>query len=102
MVQCVKPTTQQRKVSSTSILELFCDVDDFCLGLTEHKVWRQLGTGGAKRGPKPTLALSEMMTIIIHFHQSHYRDFKAYYTQHVMVHLRSEFPKPTFRTLRIE
>jgi hypothetical protein len=76
-----------------SILELFCDVDDFCLGLTEHKVWRQLGTGGAKRGPKPTLALSEMMTIIIHFHQSHYRDFKAYYTEHVMVHLQSEFPK---------
>jgi len=32
------------------------------------------------------------MTIIIHFHQSHYRDFKAYYTQHVLVHLRSEFP----------
>jgi transposase len=32
------------------------------------------------------------MTIIIHFHQSHYRDFKAYYTQYVMIHLRSEFP----------
>ena len=76
-----------------SILEMFCDVDDFCLWLAQHKVWRQLGTGRGKRGPKPTLALSEMMTIIIHFHQSHYRDFKAYYTQHVMVHLRSEFPK---------
>ena len=29
---------------------------------------------------------------MIHFHQSHYRDFKAYYTQHVMKHLKSEFP----------
>jgi transposase len=75
-----------------SILELFCDVDDFCLWLAQHQLWRQLGTGGAKRGSKPTLALSEIMTIIIHFHQSHYRDFKAYYTEHVMVHLRSEFP----------
>ena len=75
-----------------SILELFCDVDDFCVCLVQHKLWRQLGIGGAKRGPKPTLALSEIMTIIIHFHQSHYRDFKAYYTEHVMVHLRSEFP----------
>ena len=75
-----------------SILELFCDVDDFCLWLAQHNVWRQLGIGGAKRGPKPTLALSEIMTIIIHFHQSHYRDFKAYYTEHVMAHLRSEFP----------
>ena len=75
-----------------SILELFCDVDDFCVCLAQHNLWRQLGIGGAKRGPKPTLALSEIMTIIIHFHQSHYRDFKAYYTEHVMVHLRSEFP----------
>jgi hypothetical protein len=32
------------------------------------------------------------MTILIHFHQSHYRTFKAYYTQQVQVHLRREFP----------
>jgi hypothetical protein len=32
------------------------------------------------------------MTILIHFHQSHYRTFKAYYTQQVSVHLRGEFP----------
>ncbi len=32
------------------------------------------------------------MTILIHFHQSHYRTFKAYYTEHVQVHLSSEFP----------
>ena len=32
------------------------------------------------------------MMILIHFHQSHYRIFKAYYLEHVMVHLRSEFP----------
>ena len=75
-----------------SILELFCDVDDFCLGLAQHKLAHQLSLAGAKRGPKPSLALSETMTIIIHFHQSHYRDFKAYYTEHVMAHLRSEFP----------
>jgi hypothetical protein len=26
------------------------------------------------------LAPSEVMTILIHFHQSHYRTFKAYYS----------------------
>ena len=31
------------------------------------------------------------MTILIHFHQSLYRDFKAYDTQHVCRHMRSEF-----------
>ena len=33
------------------------------------------------------------MTILIHFHQSHYRTFKAYYTEHVQKHLRAEFPR---------
>lgn len=33
------------------------------------------------------------MTILIHFHQSHYRDFKTYYTDHVCQHLNKEFPK---------
>ena len=36
--------------------------------------------------------MSEVMTILIHFHQSHYRNFKAYYRQHLCRHLRSEFP----------
>jgi hypothetical protein len=35
---------------------------------------------------------SEIMTILILFHQSHYRDFKAYYTQYVQRHLPDEFP----------
>jgi len=33
------------------------------------------------------------MTILIHFHQSHSRTFKAYDTEHVRVHLTSEFPR---------
>ncbi|MCL4303371.1 MAG: IS982 family transposase [Anaerolineae bacterium] len=73
-----------------SILELFCGVDDFCQLMSRYEVPLQLGP--PKRGPQPSLALSELMTIIIHFHQSHYRDFKAYYTQHVLQHLRAEFP----------
>ena len=32
------------------------------------------------------------MTILIHFRQSHCRDFKAYDMQHVCEHMRSEFP----------
>jgi hypothetical protein len=32
------------------------------------------------------------MTIIVHFHRTSYRTFKAYYTQHVTRHLSSHFP----------
>ena len=41
---------------------------------------------------EPQLSMSEIITIIIHFHQSHYRNFKAYYLEYVQVNLRSEFP----------
>jgi hypothetical protein len=34
-----------------------------------------------------------VMTIRIHFHQSQYRTFQAYDTQHVQVHLTREFPQ---------
>lgn len=58
-------------------------------------VWeaRQLEEGSKKRLRRGQLSVSEIMTIIIHFHQSQYRNFKAYYTEHVGRHLRSEFPK---------
>ena len=32
------------------------------------------------------------MTIIIYFHQSQYRNFKAYYTKYVCKQLKAEFP----------
>jgi hypothetical protein len=38
------------------------------------------------------LYLSEIITLLIGFHQSHYRDFKSYYQKHVWVHQRAEFP----------
>ncbi len=75
-----------------SILELFCNVDDFCLWYARCAARCALGSVKAKPGPKSGLVMSEIMTIIIHFHQSHYRDFKAYYTRHVLGHLRAEFP----------
>ncbi len=74
-----------------SILKLVCHVDDFCQWLDTWENAELLGVT-RKRGPAPRLSLSEVMTILIHFHRSHCRDFKAYYTQHVCEHMRSEFP----------
>jgi hypothetical protein len=36
--------------------------------------------------------MSEVMTILIYFHYSHYRDFKTYYLIHVCNNLKREFP----------
>lgn len=74
-----------------SVLELFCDVDDFLLRFEPQLKANQLAEG-KQRQRSGQLCPSEIMTILIHFHQSHYRTFKAYYTEHVQVHLSSEFP----------
>ena len=75
-----------------SVLELFCDVDDFCQQFEPNWTQSQLKNGLRQRKREASLSLSEIMTIMIHFHQSNYRTFKAYYTKHVQVHLRAEFP----------
>jgi len=75
-----------------SLLELLVSVDDFCqlfLPIWEKQL---ISEGSKKRCRAGQLSLSEIMTIIIYFHQSQYRNFKAYYTEHVSVHLRGEFP----------
>ena len=76
-----------------NILPIFCDIDDFCLLFEPH--WhRRLLADGAKHRHKPsTLALSEVMTILVLFHSSGYRDLKTFYTQHVQKHLAGAFPR---------
>jgi len=73
-------------------LYLFCDVDDFCLIFMPLWQMTLLQYGVINRVKEPQLSMSEIMTIIIHFHQSHYIDFKTYYIEYVGEHLRAEFP----------
>jgi Transposase DDE domain len=75
-----------------SLLELYCHVDDFCQQTKPHWKSQRLSDGRTHRDRAGELSDSEVMTILIHFHQSQYRTFKAYYTQHVQVHLGQEFP----------
>ena len=74
-----------------SLLEVFCDVDDFMLKFAPQWKASQVAAG-KQRERTGQLCASEVMTILIHFHQSHYRTFKAYYTEHVQVHLTRDFP----------
>lgn len=76
-----------------SLLELFCHVDDFCQQVEPALEAQRLQDGLQHRRRAGELCSSEIMTILIHFHQSHYRTFKAYYTHHVLQHLRAEFPR---------
>ena len=74
------------------ILPLFCDIDDFCQFFEPLWKRRLLSEGERQRERSPRLCLSEVMTIIVMFHSSSYRNFKAYYTEQVCKHYATAFP----------
>jgi hypothetical protein len=85
-----------------SLLELFCHVDDFCQTFLPSFHAHLLASGMRQRHRARRLSCSEIMTILILFHQSHYRDFKAFYRQEVLAHLRPEFPSLVSYTRFVE
>ena len=85
-----------------SLLELFSHVDDFCQSFMPAFQTHLLESGLRQRQRPRQLRPSEIMTILILFHQSHYRDFKAFYRQAVLAHLHSEFPGSVSHTRFVE
>jgi hypothetical protein len=62
-----------------NILPVFCDIDDFCQLFEPLWKKRLLCAGSRRRRDRAgALCLSEVMTIIVMFHSSAYRNFKAY------------------------
>lgn len=75
-----------------NILHLFCDIDDFYQFFEPQWKQFQFASLERKRNRESSLAVSEVMTLIVLFHASAYRNFKSYYTEHVLKHLAGEFP----------
>lgn len=75
-----------------SLEDLFCSVDDFCQEFEPNWQQQLLSNGLYHRQRERRLCLSEIMTILIAFHQSSYRNFKAFYIEKVGAHWHLEFP----------
>ena len=68
-------------VSRLDVTQLFCQVDDFCQKFEAH--WEQqnlLPSIAGERRSRSRMHLSEVMTIVIAFHGSGFRSFKAFYS----------------------
>ena len=78
--------------TSTKITEIYFIVDEFCkefeMELSQHVI------GNIPKRP-PTLSSSEVMTIMILFHDKGYRCMKHFYTQYVQKHLTKMFGSGT-------
>lgn len=75
-----------------NLLELYCHVDEFVKAFMPEWKKQLIEHGNMKRNRPSRLSTSEIITLLIHFHESKYRDFKSYYLLHVSRHLRQEFP----------
>ncbi len=71
---------------------LFCSIDDFCQKDLPLLAQKALPPAKGKRRRARSLSQSEIMTILIAFHQSHCRSFKAFYLGYVRLHWASAFP----------
>ena len=78
-----------------SIVSLFCEIHDFFMAYEQCKATHCLPEGppAETRGRPRNLHPSEVMTILIAFHQSGYRTFKHFYLKRVCVYYRAAFPR---------
>jgi hypothetical protein len=72
------------------LVDIFCHIDDFCKVLEKEKN-KNLIRNDKNAGRKPHLSMSEILTIIICYQMSGYKNFKFYYKCHVQVHMKNDF-----------
>jgi hypothetical protein len=74
------------------ITERFCDIDDFCKVFIPSWLSSLLPEEKPKRNRRFTMSPAEVMTLLILFHTSGYRNFKTFYNGYVPVVYGREFP----------
>jgi len=76
------------------VYNLFYNVNNFCNEFEPVLNRNLIDEGEKHRIKESSLSLSEVMTVVILFHSSDFRCFKAYYTEYVMKYMCGYFPKP--------
>lgn len=75
------------------VTEIFVSIDDFMIQFEQQIQFYRLKSGNkGARNRKSQLSDSEMMTILVCFHQSNFTNFKAYYNELVKRYWTHLFP----------
>jgi hypothetical protein len=85
--------SKQTKKERIMITEIFYHADEFCKSFEKEIGKKLLSCGKNKRKRETALSLSEVVTIVIYFHFSGYKNFKNYYKKHVCIELKQCFGK---------
>lgn len=73
------------------VIEKFCLIDDFCIEFAKLEAKAIFPCFSYPKNT-PGLSQSEIITILILYHESDYKNFKAYYNKFVLNALKSYFP----------
>ncbi|GHT77192.1 hypothetical protein AGMMS50222_10580 [Endomicrobiia bacterium] len=85
---------EQQDFQDNLLISIFCDIDDFCKEFDKYHKEHLIGDETNKDWkPRCSMGASEIMTIIIMFHLSCFRNFKGYYKNYISVHKASYFSK---------
>ena len=80
-------------MTTASIIEIFCFLDEFCKYFEPELKKRAISTSGKLHRNRPgRMSDSEIMTILVLFHTSRFRDLKSFYLGYICQHMRKEFP----------
>ena len=84
--------------------ELYCHTDDFCkqyfAQLRTKQVTLKSINGKRTRNKPCCISLSEIITLLVLFHQLRYREFKSFYFNYACRWLKREFPKlPSYQRM---
>ncbi len=73
------------------LTKIFYEVDEFCKQFEKQFEKRLLTNGQNKRDRAFSMSLSEIMTVVVYFHESGYKTFKDYYEKHVLIYMKNDF-----------
>jgi Transposase DDE domain len=74
------------------LVEIFCEVDDFCKAFQDAFESHFIGNGRGSRGPAPGLADAEIITLLLVLHSSGFKSWKNFYNSPMGEVLRRYFP----------
>ena len=92
-------------IDTAKVVEVFCEIDDFCLQVQEYFTSHPLPAGLEPRHPagrKPSLSESEVLTILCLYHLSGFKCFAYYYERLVLGEMKSYFPRAVSYTHFLE
>ena len=81
-------------IMDTNSVEIFYIIDEFCKEIEKTMEGHLLtkDTSKKKRNRAFTMSDSEIITIMLMFHRSRFRDMKAFYINHIQRYCQRDFP----------